>query len=55
MTQVSRLNIVWWLHMHMTLKQGRNMSYKNNTLLMVKLRFVLEKFQNDFTKKQMAP
>ena len=29
-------NIVWWLHMHMTLKRGRNISYKNNTLLMVK-------------------
>ena len=35
-TQVSRLNIVWWLHMQMTSKQGRNMTYKNNTLLMVK-------------------
>ena len=49
------LNIVWWLHMHMTLKQGKNISYKNNTLLNGQgLHLHLKNFENDFAKNKIC-
>ena len=41
--------------MHMTLKQGRNISYKNNTLLIGQgLDLHLKNFENDFAKNRIC-
>ena len=42
--------------MHMTLKQGRNISYKNNTLLIngQGLDLHLKNFENDFAKNKIC-